>query len=178
MVDITKNKELYISKKDISKRIKEIAVQISIRYDKKKPIFIGILNGSFIFFADLIRSLKFDCEVDFLKISSYEGKKSTGQIIMSKSLDLDVENRSIIIVEDIIDSGMSIEFIHNYISDFKPKDISIVSLLAKKGISNLNFKIDFIGFEISSEFVVGYGLDYNQRFRNLESIYKLLTLYK
>ena len=173
MVDITKNKELYISKKDISKRIKEISVQISNRYDKKKPIFIGILNGSFIFFADLIRSLKIDCEVDFLKISSYKGKKSTGQIVMSKSLDLDIENRSIIIVEDIIDSGMSIEFIHNYICDFKPKDISIVSLLAKKSISNLNFKIDFIGFEISSEFVVGYGLDYNQRFRNLESIYKL-----
>ncbi|MFL3014151.1 MAG: hypoxanthine phosphoribosyltransferase [Candidatus Neomarinimicrobiota bacterium] len=173
MVDITKNKELYISKKDISKRIKEISVQISNRYDKKKPIFIGILNGSFIFFADLIRSLKIDCEVDFLKISSYEGKKSKGQIKMSKSLDLDIENRSIIIVEDIIDSGMSIEFVYNYISDLKPKDISIVSLLAKKSISNLNFKIDFIGFEISSEFVVGYGLDYNQRFRNLESIYKL-----
>ena len=173
MVDITKNKELYISKKDISKRIKEISVQISNRYDKKKPIFIGILNGSFIFFADLIRSLKIDCEVDFLKISSYKGKKSTGDIVMSKSLDLDIENRSIIIVEDIIDSGMSIEFVYNYISDLKPKDISIVSLLAKKSISNLNFKIDFIGFEISSEFVVGYGLDYNQRFRNLESIYKL-----
>jgi hypoxanthine phosphoribosyltransferase len=92
---------------------------------------------------------------------------------MSKSLDLDIENRSIIIVEDIIDSGMSIEFIYNYLNDFKPKDISIVSLLAKKSISKLNFKIDFIGFEISSEFVVGYGLDYNQRFRNLDSIYKL-----
>ena len=173
MVDITKNKELYISKKDISKRIKEIAVQIAFRYDKKKPIFICILNGSFIFFADLIRSLKSDCEVDFLKISSYKGKKSTGEIVMSKSLDLDIENRSIIIVEDIIDSGMSIKFIYNYLNDFNPKDISIVSLLAKKSISKLNFKIDFIGFEISSEFVVGYGLDYNQRFRNLDSIYKL-----
>ena len=92
---------------------------------------------------------------------------------MSKSLDLDIENRSIIIVEDIIDSGMSIEFIYNYLNEFKPKDISIVSLLVKKNISKLNFKIDFIGFEISSEFVVGYGLDYNQRFRNLDSIYKL-----
>ena len=92
---------------------------------------------------------------------------------MSKSLDLNIENRSVIVVEDIIDSGMSIEFIHNYLQDFKPKDISIVSLLAKKNISKINFKIDFIGFEISSEFVVGYGLDYNQRFRNLDSIYKL-----
>ena len=173
MLDINKNIKPYISKKDIAKRIQEIASQISERYNKKDPILIGILNGSFIFIADLIRNLEINCEVDFLKISSYKGKKSTGDIVMSKSLDLDIENRSIIIVEDIIDSGMSIEFIYNYLNDFKPKDISIVSLLAKKSISKLNFKIDFIGFEISSEFVVGYGLDYNQRFRNLDSIYKL-----
>lgn len=173
MLDINKNIKPYISKKDIAKRIQEIAGQISERYNKKDPILIGILNGSFIFIADLIRTLEINCEVDFLKISSYKGKKSTGNIVMSKSLDLDIENRSIIIVEDIIDSGMSIEFIYNYLNDFKPKDISIVSLLAKKSISKLNFKIDFIGFEISSEFVVGYGLDYNQRFRNLDSIYKL-----
>ena len=173
MFDMNKNMQLYISKKEIAMRIQEIASQISKRYNKKNPIFIGILNGSFIFIADLIRTLEIDCEVDFIKISSYKGKKSTGEIVMSKSLDLDIENRSIIIVEDIIDSGMSIEFIYNYLNDFKPKDISIVSLLAKKSISNLNFKIDFIGFEISSEFVVGYGLDYNQRYRNLDSIYKL-----
>ena len=173
MLDINKNIKPYISKKDIAKRIQEIASQISDCYDKKDPILIGILNGSFIFIADLIRTLEINCEVDFLKISSYKGKKSTGEIVMSKSLDLDIENRSVIIVEDIIDSGMSIEFIYNYLNDFKPKDISIVSLLAKKSISKLNFKIDFIGFEISSEFVVGYGLDYNQRFRNLDSIYKL-----
>ena len=173
MLDINKNIKPYISKKDIAKRIQEIASEISDRYDKKDPILIGILNGSFIFIADLIRTLEINCEVDFLKISSYKGKKSTGDIVMSKSLDLDIENRSIIIVEDIIDSGMSIKFIYNYLNDFNPKDISIVSLLAKKSISKLNFKIDFIGFEISSEFVVGYGLDYNQRFRNLDSIYKL-----
>ena len=173
MLDINKNIKPYISKKDIAKRIQEIAGQISERYNKKDPILIGILNGSFIFIADLIRTLEINCEVDFLKISSYKGKKSTGEIVMSKSLDLDIENRSVIIVEDIIDSGMSIEFIYNYLNDFKPKDISIVSLLAKKSISKLNFKIDFIGFEISSEFVVGYGLDYDQRFRNLDSIYKL-----
>ena len=173
MVDINKNIQPYISKKDIDIRIQEISSQISDRYDKKNPIFIGILNGSFIFIADLIRTLEINCEVDFLKISSYKGKKSTGEIVMSKSLDLDIENRSVIIVEDIIDSGMSINFIYDYLNGFKPKDISIVSLLAKKSISKLNFKIDFIGFEISSEFVVGYGLDYNQRFRNLDSIYKL-----
>ena len=129
-MDINKNIKPYISKKDIAKRIQEIASKISDRYDKKDPILIGILNGSFIFIADLIRTLEINCEVDFLKISSYKGKKSTGDIVMSKSLDLDIENRSIIIVEDIIDSGMSIKFIYNYLNDFNPKDISIVSLLA------------------------------------------------
>jgi len=91
VLDINKNIKPYISKKDIAKRIQEIASQISDRYDKKDPILIGILNGSFIFIADLIRTLEINCEVDFLKISSYKGKKSTGDIVMSKSLDLDIE---------------------------------------------------------------------------------------
>ena len=124
--------------------------------------------------SDLIRQLNIDCEIDFIKISSYEGKKSTGNISMSKGLDLDIKNRSVIIVEDIIDSGKSINYLYDFISNLKPKDIAVISLLAKKNVSKLNFKIDFIGFEISSEFVVGYGLDYKQKLRNLNSIYKLM----
>ena len=92
---------------------------------------------------------------------------------MTKGLDLDIKNRSVIIIEDIIDSGLSISYLYDYISNLNPNDIAVISLLAKKSISKLNFKIDFIGFEISSEFVVGYGLDYNQKLRNLKSIYKL-----
>ena len=122
--------------------------------------------------SDLIRDLNIDCEVDFIKISSYSGKKSIGEINMTKGLDLDIKNRSVIIIEDIIDSGKSINYLYDYISNLNPKDIAVISLLAKKSISKLNFKIDFIGFEISSEFVVGYGLDYNQKLRNLKSIYK------
>ena len=167
------NLEKYISEQDISVRVKEISNEIASLYRDKDPILIGILNGSFIFMSDLIRHLNIDCEVDFIKISSYSGKKSSGKIDMSKGLDLDIRNRSVIIVEDIIDSGKSINYLHDYISNLEPKDIAVISLLAKKSISKLNFKIDFIGFEISSEFVVGYGLDYNQKFRNLKSIYKL-----
>ena len=92
---------------------------------------------------------------------------------MTKGLDLDIKNRSVIIIEDIIDSGQSISYLYDYVSNLNPKDIGVISLLAKKSISKLNFKIDFIGFEISSEFVVGYGLDYDQKLRNLKSIYKL-----
>ena len=174
MKNIEQNLEKYISEQDISRRIKEISCGISRSYYDKNPILIGILNGSFIFMSDLIRQLNIDCEIDFIKISSYKGKKSTGNIIMSKGLDLDIKNRSVIIVEDIIDSGKSINYLYDFISNFNPKDIAVISLLAKKNVSKLNFKIDFIGFEISSEFVVGYGLDYKQKLRNLNSIYKLM----
>ena len=173
MKGIDQNLEKYISAQEITKRVKEISNEISRLYCDKNPILIGILNGSFIFMSDLIRHLNIDCEVDFIKISSYRGKKSSGMIDMSKGLDLDIKNRSVIIIEDIIDSGKSIKFLYDYLSNFNPKDIAVISLLAKKSISKLNFKIDFIGFEISSEFVVGYGLDYNQKLRNLKSIYKL-----
>ena len=174
MKNIEQNLEKYISEQDISRRIKEISCGISRSYYDKNPILIGILNGSFIFMSDLIRQLNIDCEIDFIKISSYEGKKSTGNISMSKGLDLDIKNRSVIIVEDIIDSGKSINYLYDFISNLNPKDIAVISLLAKKNVSKLNFKIDFIGFEISSEFVVGYGLDYKQKLRNLNSIYKLM----
>ena len=173
MKNIEQNLEKYISEQDISQRIKEISREISHLYYDKNPILIGILNGSFIFMSDLIRQLNIDCEIDFLKISSYEGKKSKGNISMSKGLDLDIKNRSVINVEDIIDSGKSINYLYEFISNLNPKDIAVISLLAKKNVSKLNFKIDFIGFEISSEFVVGYGLDYDQKLRNLKSIYKL-----
>ena len=173
MKGIKQNLEKYISDQDITKRVKEISNEISHLYRDKNPILIGVLNGSFIFLSDLIRHLNIDCEVDFIKISSYVGKKSIGKINMTKGLDLDIKNRSVIIIEDIIDSGRSIKYLYDYISNLNPKDIAVISLLAKKSISKLNFKIDFIGFEISSEFVVGYGLDYNQKLRNLKSIYKL-----
>ena len=173
MKSVEQNLEKYISYQDISRRVLEISNDISSLYKNKNPILIGILNGSFIFMSDLIRQLNIDCEIDFIKISSYKGKKSVGRINMTKGLDLDIKDRSVIIIEDIIDSGSSINYLYDYISNLNPRDIAVISLLAKKSISKLNLKIDIIGFEISSEFVVGYGLDYNQKLRNLKSIYKL-----
>ena len=173
MKGINQNLEKYISDQDIARRVKEISNEISRLYRDKNPILIGVLNGSFIFLSDLIRHLNIHCEIDFVKISSYAGKRSVGKINMTKGLDLEIRNRNVIIIEDIIDSGRSINYLYDYISNLNPKDIAVISLLAKKSISKLNFKIDFIGFEISSEFVVGYGLDYNQKLRNLKSIYKL-----
>ena len=151
----------------------EISLEISEKFHDTNPVIVSILNGAFVFTADIIREIDIDCEVDFIKISSYRGMNSTGAIKMSKDLSIDIKNRRVIIVEDIIDSGLSIKYLYEHIIKYKPKDITIVSLLAKTNNYKLNFNIDIIGFELSSEFVVGYGLDFNQRFRNLKSIFKL-----
>jgi hypoxanthine phosphoribosyltransferase len=165
---------LFISEEKIRERVKELARQISDDYRGKIPIFIGILNGSFIFFSDLIREITVDCEVDFFKLSSYgDAKISSGQVRLLKDLNCQVNGRDIVVVEDIIDSGLSIAFIKNLISKENPESLRIVSLLLKKGVAKLDFPIDYVGFEIPPDFVIGYGLDYAQKVRNLRSIYKL-----
>lgn len=161
----------FISRDKIRKRIKKLAQQINKDYKGKKPIFIGILNGSFIFLADLIREIKVDCEIDFLKLSSYGDEKiSSGNVTLLKELNCEIENRDIIIVEDIIDSGLSAIFIKKIIEERKPASLKFASLLFKKNISKLDFKIDYIGFKIKNKFVVGYGLDFAQKYRNLKDI--------
>ena len=173
MNKLKNNLSKYISKDDISIRIEGIAAQLSEIFYDDIPIFIGILNGSFIFLADLIRKINFECEIDFIKVASYDGRDSTGKIILDKDINLDIKNKRVIIVEDIIDSGLTINYLYKHILSYNPKDISIVTLLSKKDNYNLNFDIDVIGFEITTEFVVGYGLDLNQRFRQLDCLYKL-----
>ena len=172
---IKPNKELtaYLSKDRIHTRIKEIASQLSKEFSEENPIIIGVLNGSFIFLADLVRFLDFDCEIDFVKVNSYVGKKSSGKVKLDKDVTIDLNNRSVILVEDIIDSGLTIDYLYEHILCSNPKSITIVTLLSKKNNYKLNFNIDFIGFEIGSDFVVGYGLDLDLRFRNLDSLYVL-----
>lgn len=167
--------KLYISEARLKKRISQLAKQISKDYKDSIPIFIGVLNGSFIFFSDLVRQLSIDCEVDFLKLSSYgDAKISSGNIKMLKELNCQIENRDIIIVEDIVDSGLSIDFIKNLIQKQNPKSLKVVTLLLKKDVARINFSIDYVGFKIPAYFVVGYGLDYAQRIRHLRAIYKLV----
>ena len=169
------NKDLaiYLSKDRIDTRIKEIAIQLSNRFSNECPVIIGVLNGSFMFLSDLVRLFDFECEIDFVKANSYVGKESSGKVKLHKDVSIDINNRRVIIVEDIIDSGLTIEFLYKHILSFNPKDITIVTLLSKKNNYKLNFKIDFIGFEIDSDFVVGYGLDLNHKYRNLDSLYGL-----
>ena len=169
------NKDLtiYLSKARIDIRIKEIAGQLSNEFSNECPVIIGVLNGSFIFLADLVRLFDFDCEIDFVKANSYVGKESSGKVKLDKDISVDINNRRVILVEDIIDSGLTIEFLYEHILSFKPEDVTIVTLLSKKNNYKLNFNIDFVGFEVGSDFVVGYGLDLNHKHRNLDSLYGL-----
>ena len=166
--------ELFLTEEKIRARTKELAQRISTDYDGMVPIFIGILNGSVIFFSDLIREVSIECEVDFLKLSSYgDAKISSGNVRMLKELNCPVTDHHIIVVEDIVDSGLSIDFIKKLILQQYPKSFRVVTLLYKKETAKVIVPLDYVGFEIPNRFVIGYGLDYAQKMRNLKSIYAL-----
>jgi len=163
-----------ISEDDIKKRIVDIAADISKEYKGRIPIVIGVLNGSFLFLGDIVRKLDIEFEVDFIKISSYgSSKTSSGTVRLLKDISADITGRDIILIEDIVDTGLSLKFLKKRFEEAKPSSLVFVTLLHKKHTSKIDFKIDYIGFEIGDEFVVGYGLDYEQKLRGLPSIYTL-----
>lgn len=163
-----------ITEEEIKKRCVELGEQLTDEYKSKLPIFIGVLNGSFLFLADLLKNVDIKCEVDFFKLSSYGDEKiSSGKVKLLKELNADITDRHVVIVEDIVDSGLSIKYIEELMSELKPASMKVVSLLVKPGSLKYDVKIDYIGFEIQDKFVIGYGLDYAQKYRNLSSIYVL-----
>ena len=163
-----------ISERRIKTRVRQLARQIAKDYKGSVPVFIGILNGSFIFFADLIREVTIECEMDFLKLSSYgDAKISSGNVRMLKDLNCQVEGRDIIIVEDVVGSGLSMEYIRALILKQNPRTFRVVTLLYKKEAVKSPIHLDYVGFTIPRDFVIGYGLDYAQRMRNLKAIYRL-----
>jgi len=163
-----------ITEEALNARIREMGEQISRDYAGKVPIFIGVLNGAFLFLADLIKNIYVNCEIDFFKLSSYGDEKiSSGEVTLIKELNCDVNGRDIIIVEDIVDTGLSIKYIEGLFAQYTPASMKVVSLLLKPESLKYNVKIDYIGFEIPSRFVIGYGMDYSQKYRNLRSIYVL-----
>ncbi len=164
----------FLEEGKIQSRITELGKQITKDYQGKTPVFIGVLNGAFLFLADLIKNIKIDCEIDFFKLSSYGDEKiSSGKVTLLKELNCDVTGRDIVIVEDIVDSGLSIKFIEDLIMRHNPASMKVCSLLVKPDSLKYNVKIHYIGFNIPSKFVIGYGLDYAQKYRNLRSIYVL-----
>lgn len=167
--------EPLISHEQIQSRISELADQISRDYKGKVPIFVGVLNGAILFMSDLIRKLKIECEIDFIKISSYGDKRvSSGAITMIKDFSADLHGRDIIVVEDIVDSGLSVSYLKKRIESMKPSSVKFVSLLVKKDCAVVPLTVDYIGFEIENKFVIGYGLDIAQKKRNLSAIYQII----
>jgi hypoxanthine phosphoribosyltransferase len=166
--------EPFLSEERIQERISQLAKDIHLDYVNKRPIFICVLNGAFVFFSDLLKQVGLvSCEVDFLQLSSYGDERiSSGNVSITKNLRCQIEGRDIIVVEDIVDTGASLLFIKHLIEKGNPSSLRFVSLLMKP-FNNVPFPIDYIGFKISSEFVIGYGLDYKQQYRNLTSIYRV-----
>ena len=164
--------KILISESRIQERLQEIGSEIEQACEGQTPILIGVLNGGFIVLADLIRYINIDCEIDFIRISSYgDEKESSGHIKVLKPLSADIKGRHVIVVEDIVDSGLSLQFLKKMLSAFEPASLRIATLLHKKSRMKVNIPIDFVGFEIEDKFVIGYGLDDRQLKRNLRSIY-------
>jgi len=163
----------FISADTIQQKIKGLAAQLKKDYEGKKPLFIAILNGSFIFASDLFKQLDFEAEICFIKLASYKGTKSTGHVITSIGLDTDINQRHIIILEDIIDTGKTL---HNFLPQIynqQPASLKIAVLLHKPDATVFEVKIDYCCFSIPDKFVVGYGLDYDGFGRNLPEIFQL-----
>ncbi|AXY77546.1 hypoxanthine phosphoribosyltransferase [Paraflavitalea soli] len=166
--------EPYLTASEINARIKVLAQQLDKDYAGKKPLFIAILNGSFIFAADLFKELSIDAEICFIKLASYKGTKSSGQVITAIGLDTDLFGRDVVIVEDIVDTGKTLnEFLPQLLHQ-QPASMKIVALLHKPEATVYPIPIDYLGFSIPNKFVVGYGLDYDGLGRNIREIYKLL----
>jgi len=164
--------EQLIPEERIKTRIREMGREISQDFREKTPILIAVLNGSFIFTADLIRELDMECEVDFIKLSSYMNEtKSSGTVRLVKDISCNITDRDVLVVEDIVDSGLTVQFLKNRMEGGAPSSVSFATLLHKEEVSQIGFELDYVGFNIPNKFVVGYGLDLNQKYRKLPAIY-------
>ena len=165
----------YISFEEIQKSIEELAVKVNRDYtDKERPIFLCVLNGSFMFMADLMKCIEFECEVSFVKLSSYVDTKSCGCVKELIGLSKCIEGRNIIVVEDIVDSGNSISALLKSLEKHKPATVEVATLLFKPNVYKKDILIKYIGLPIPDDFIVGYGLDYDELGRNLKDIYKIV----
>lgn len=160
-----------IPEEKIKARVAEIAAQISHDLEGKRPLFLAVLNGSFVFAADLLRGIDTSCEISFVRMASYEGTSSTGDVKQLIGLKEDIKDRTVVIVEDIIDSGLTMVHLLDLLKEKQPADIKIAALLVKPGNLKVNLDIPYCCFEIPNDFIVGYGLDYDGEGRNLPSIY-------
>lgn len=164
----------YLTQEEILTRVSFIAEQLNTDYANKRPLFIAILNGSFIFASDLFKKLHIEAEICFIKLASYKGSKSTGHVVTAIGLDIDLFGREIVIIEDIVDTGKTLTEFLPQLHHQQPASLRIVSLLHKAEATRYPITIDYLGFTIPDKFVVGYGLDYDGLGRNIPEIYKLV----
>ena len=162
-------KQILLTEEEIQNRIRELGDILTEEYAGKNPIVVGVLKGVVVFYADMIRHIKVPCEMDFMCVSSYQGTNSTGRTMISKDLNNDIHGRHVLILEDIFDTGNSLQFICNHLKNKEPASLKICTLLDKpeRRKPGVQVKCDWVGFTIPNEFVVGYGLDYNEHYRNL-----------
>jgi hypoxanthine phosphoribosyltransferase len=164
----------FLTSEEIQARVSYIADQLNTDYADKKPLFIAILNGSFIFASDLFKKLHIDAEICFIKLVSYRGSKSTGQVVTAIGLDNEIFGRDVVIIEDIVDTGKTLTEFLPQLHHQQPASLRIVALLHKADATAYPVPIDYLGFTIPDKFVIGYGLDYNGLGRNIPAIYKLV----
>ena len=164
----------YLDEATLQKRIKELAAEINNDYAGKRPLFIAILNGSFMFASDLFKNLDIQAELCFIKLASYKGMKSSGNVVTSIGLDDDIFGKDVVIVEDIVDTGKTLHRFLPKLMHQQPKSLKIVTLLHKSEATEYPLTLDYIGFDIPNKFVVGYGLDYDGLGRNFREIYQLV----
>lgn len=167
---------LSLSEERIRQRVAETAAQISEELSGKNPIFLAVLNGSFVFAADLMRGITTPCEVNFVRFSSYDGMNSTGTVKELLGLNQSLKGRTVVVVEDIIDSGLTMQELLVYLQKFEPAELKVASLLVKPGNLQVKLNVDYTCFEIPNDFIVGYGLDYDGYGRNLPAIYTVVEV--
>lgn len=174
MIQILDKKfEIFISRSEIEEKIKELGDAINNQFQGEEVVFVSVLNGSFMFSSDLIKTIKLDCEISFVKMKSYQGTSSKGKVDELIGLDQNLEGKQVIILEDIIDTGLTIDKIMKLMEQQSPKNVTVCTLLYKPDAFHGNHKPDLVGFTIPNAFVVGYGLDYDEKGRNLDAIYQI-----
>ncbi len=162
-----------ISNQDIQSAVEEIALKLDKDFENKEVVFIAVLNGAFMFASDLMKQINLNCRITFLKLASYEGTEQSGAINQLIGLNETLKDKSVVIIEDIVDSGNTLNMLLNLLRPHQPSEIKVVSLLCKPDSFKYQFKLDYIGFQIPNKFVVGYGLDYDGFGRNLDRIYSI-----
>ncbi len=163
--------KILMSEADIANKIKELGDKITSDFAGKEPVFVCVLKGASLFMSDLIRAVNLPCSIDFMAISSYgDSTVSSGVVRIKKDIDTDLTGKDVIIVEDIVDSGLSLEYIRSYLAKHNPNSVNVCVLLDKPKAHKTEVHIDYVGFEVGNEFVVGYGLDFANKYRNLPYI--------